>query len=150
LRERREDIPLLVDYYAKKYCADLNIAEDPAIDSEMMGLFLQYEWPGNVRELSNTIKRLLVLGDRVSIFQQMSPGKESISIESEPAEEGTDTSSEEIIPLKLLKARASDYIEKEVITYALNIAGGNKVKAAKMLNISYKALFYKMKDLGLR
>jgi DNA-binding NtrC family response regulator len=80
----------------------------------------------------------------------MSPGKESRSIESEPAEEGTDTSSEEIIPLKLLKARASDYIEKEVITYALNIAGGNKVKAAKMLNISYKALFYKMKDLGLR
>jgi len=150
LRERREDIPLLVDYYAKKYCAELNITEDPAINSEMMGLFLQYDWPGNVRELSNTIKRFMVLGDRDSIVQQMFPEKENIAKEFEPAEEGTDTGFEEIIPLKLLKAKASDYIEKEVIAYALNIAGGNKVKAAKMLNISYKALFYKMKDLGLR
>jgi two-component system response regulator AtoC len=150
LRERREDIPLLVDYYAKKYCAELNITEDPAIDSEMMELFLQYDWPGNVRELSNTIKRFMVLGDRGSIIQQMFPETERISKESEPAEEGTDTDFEKIIPLKLLKAKASDYIEKEVIAYVLNIAGGNKVKAAKMLNISYKALFYKMKDLGLR
>jgi two-component system response regulator AtoC len=150
LRERREDIPLLVDYYAKKYCADLDIAEDPAIDSEMMELFLQYSWPGNVRELSNTIKRLMVLGDRDSIIQQMFPETETIGKESEPAEEGTETGFEEIIPLKLLKTKASDYIEKEVIAYALNVAGGNKVKAAKMLNISYKALFYKMKDLGLR
>ena len=150
LRERREDIPLLVDYYAKKYCADLNIGEDPALDSEMMGLFLQYDWPGNVRELSNTIKRFMVLGDRETILQQMFPETQSISKESEPAEEGTETSFEEIIPLKLLKAQASDYIEKEVIAHVLNITGGNKVRAAKMLNISYKALFYKMKDLGLR
>ena len=152
LRERREDIPLLVDYYVNKYSSELNIAEDPAIDSEMMGLFLQYNWPGNVRELSNTIKRLMVMGDRESILQQMFPETESISVESQPAENGIETRSgfEEILPLKLLKAKASDYIEKGVIAHALNIAGGNKVKAAKMLNISYKALFYKMKDLGLR
>ena len=150
LRERREDIPLLVEYYAKRYWADLNIAEDPAIDSEMMGLFLQYDWPGNVRELSNTIKRFLVLGDRETILQQMFPETQSDSNESEPAEESTDTDFEDIIPLKLLKAKASDYIEKQVIAHALNITGGNKVRAAKILNISYKALFYKMKDLGLR
>jgi len=150
LRERREDIPLLVEYYAKRYWADLNIAEDPAIDSEMMGLFLQYDWPGNVRELSNTIKRFLVLGDRETILQQMFPETQSDSNESEPAVESTDTDFEDIIPLKLLKAKASDYIEKQVIAHALNITGGNKVRAAKILNISYKALFYKMKDLGLR
>jgi len=150
LRERREDIPLLFDYYAKKYCSELNIAEDPAIDPEMMGLFLRYDWPGNVRELSNTIKRLMVLGDRETIMQQMFPEIQRASMESDPAEEAIETDFEDIIPLKLLKAKASDYIEKEVIAYALNIAGGNKVKAAKMLDISYKALFYKMKDLGLR
>ena len=151
LRERREDIPLLVDYYVKKYCAELNITEDPAMDSEIMELFLQYDWPGNVRELSNTIKRFMVLGERENIIQQMFPENESMALEPEPALTGSEAKSgfDEIIPLKPLKAKASDYIEKRVIAYALNIAGGNKVKAAKMLNISYKALFYKMRNLGL-
>ena len=152
LRERREDIPLLVDYHMNKYCSELNIAEDPAIDSEMMGLFMQYNWPGNVRELSNTIKRFMVMGDRENILLQMLPEAESNRPEldsSESVEESNQDYSE-IIPLKPLKARASEYIERKVIDHALNVAGGNKVKVAKMLNISYKALFYKMKDLGLR
>ena len=152
LRERREDIPLLVDYYMNKYCSELSIAEDPAIDSEMMRLFIQYDWPGNVRELSNTIKRLMVLGDRENILQQMFPKAESNRPELDSSESVEELNQDysEIIPLKPLKARASEYIERKVIDHALNVAGGNKVKAAKMLKISYKALFYKMKDLGLR
>ena len=152
LRERKEDIPLLVDYYVKKYCSELDIPEDFAIDSEIMDLFLQYDWPGNVRQLSNTLKRLMVLGDWDEIATQMLPQVESVSVESDPggkeAQSGHDL--EEIIPLKLLKTKASEYIEKKIIAYALNIAGGNKVNAARILNISYKALFYKMKNLRLR
>jgi two-component system response regulator AtoC len=152
LRERKEDIPVLVDFYVKKYCSELNIAEDPAIDSEMMDLFVQYDWPGNVRELSNTIKRLMVLGDRESILQRMFPEPESNRPELDSSEsvEALNQGYSEIIPLKLLKARAAQYFERKVIDHALNITGGNKVKAAKMLNISYKALFYKMKDVGLK
>jgi two-component system response regulator AtoC len=152
LRERKEDIPLLVNYYVKKYCSELDIPEDFAIDSEIMDLFLQYDWPGNVRELSNTIKRLMVLGDWDQIMAQMFPEPESVSVKSDPAvkEAKPKPDLEEIIPLKLLKTKASEYIEKRVIDYALGVAGGNKVKAAKILNISYKALFYKMKNLGLR
>jgi two-component system response regulator AtoC len=152
LRERREDIPVLVDFYVKKYCSELNITEDPAIDSEMMGLFMQYDWPGNVRELSNTIKRFMVMGDREDIFHQMLPEAETTVTELDDTEEirAANPDYQEIIPLKSLKARASEYIERKVIDHVLNIAGGNKVKAAKMLDISYKALFYKMKDLGLR
>ena len=152
LRERKEDIPLLVNYYLKKYRSELDIPEDFAIDSEIMDLFLQYDWPGNVRDLSNTLKRLMVLGDWDQIVAQMFPEVESISTQSDPA--GKDAKSEPdfegLIPLKLLKIKASEYIEKKVIAHALDVTGGNKVKAAKMLNISYKALFYKMKDLGLR
>jgi len=152
LRERREDIPLLVNYYVKKYRSELDIPEDFAIDSEILDLFLQHDWPGNVRELSNTIKRLMVLGDWDEIVAQMFPEAESVSVEPDPA--GKDAKSkpdlEEIMPLKLLKIKASEYIEKKVIAHALDVAGGNKVKAAKILNISYKALFYKMKNLGLR
>ena len=152
LRERREDIPLLVDYYVNKYSSELNIAEDPAIDSEMMGFFLQYDWPGNVRELSNTIKRFMVMGDRENILRQMFPEAETTMPELDGTEEirAVNPDYQEIIPLKPLRARASEYIERKVIDHALSVAGGNKVKAAKMLNISYKALFYKMKDLGLR
>jgi len=152
LRERKEDIPLLVNYYVKKYRSELDIPEDFTIDSETLDLFLQYDWPGNVRELSNTIKRLMVLGDWDEIVTQMFPEEESVSVESDPAvkEAKSKIDLEEIIPLKLLKTKASEYIEKRVIDYALDVESGNKVKAAKMLNISYKALFYKMKNLGLR
>jgi len=56
----------------------------------------------------------------------------------------------EVVPLKQLKDRAGEYIEKRVIARVLNMTGGNKTKAAKALSISYKTLFYKMKNLGLR
>jgi two-component system response regulator AtoC len=152
LRERKGDIPLLVEHFVKKYRSELDIPDSFTIDSHMMDLFLKYDWPGNVRELVNTIQRLMVLEDRDEIIQQMFPEPESTELkaglmDSDP-ELGSDV--EDVVPLKLLKAKAGEYIEKKVIAHALNITGGNKVKAAKMLSISYKALFYKMNDLGLR
>ena len=62
----------------------------------------------------------------------------------------SNTSNNKIVPLKLLKADASNYIEKRLISYVLHQKGGNKTKAAKALEISYKALLYKMQNLGLR
>jgi len=152
LRERKEDIPLLVEYFITKYRSELDIPESFTIDSHMMDYFLKYDWPGNVRELVNTIQRLMVLDDRDELIQKMFSEPDTIDLkvglmgnspELEP-------DAEEVVPLKLLKANAGKYIEKKVIAHALNITGGNKMKAAKILNISYKALFYKMNDLGLR
>ena len=179
LRERKEDIPLLVEHFVKKYRSELDIPDSFTIDSHMMDFFLKYDWPGNVRELVNTIQRLMVLEDRDELIQKMFPEPESTEMNNTAAEQrgnkplsavfraglsasgelkadlmdsdpelGSDV--EEVVPLKLLKAKAGEYIEKKVIAHALNITGGNKVKAAKMLNISYKALFYKMNNLGLR
>jgi two-component system response regulator AtoC len=144
LRERKEDIPLLVDYFVKKYRSELDISEDFTIDSKMMNFFLEYDWPGNVRELSNAIQRLMVLGDRDYLESRVFPesGLMDKNLEFEP-------DVEEVVPLKQLKAGAGEYIERKVIAHVLNITGGNKIKAAKILNISYKALFYKMKNLGL-
>jgi len=152
LRERKEDIPLLVEYFVKKYRSELDIPESFNIDSNMMDVFLKHDWPGNVRELANTIQRLMVLGDWDEIMQQMFPEQYGISLQSGLMDSYTELESdvEEVVPLKLLKAKAGEYIEKKVIAHALNITGGNKVKAARILDISYKALFYKMNNLGLR
>jgi len=152
LRERKEDIPLLVEHLVTKYRSELDIPESFTIDSDMMDLFLKYDWPGNVRELANTIQRLMVLEDRDELTQKMFSEPESTDLISGlmASNPELEPDVEEVVPLKLLKAKAGEYIERKVIAHALNITGGNKVKAAKILNISYKALFYKMNDLGLR
>ena len=152
LRERKEDIPLLVEYFITKYRSELDIPESFTIDSHMMDYFLKYDWPGNVRELANTIQRLMVLEDPDEIIQQMFSEPESIDLKAGLMDNNPELESdvEEVVPLKLLKAKAGKYIERKVIAHALSITGGNKVKAAKILRISYKALFYKMNDLGLR
>jgi two-component system response regulator AtoC len=152
LRERKEDIPLLVEYFITKYRSELDIPESFTIDSHMMDYFLKYDWPGNVRELANTIQRLMVLEDSDEIIQQMFLEPDTIDLKSGlmASNPELEPDVEEVVPLKLLKAKAGEYIERKVIAHALNITGGNKVKAAKILNISYKALFYKMNDLGLR
>ena len=77
LRERKEDILLLVEYFVKKYRSELDIAEDFTIEPEMMDLFLSYDWPGNVRELANTIQRLMVMGDWDEVRQEMIQGTDT-------------------------------------------------------------------------
>jgi len=152
LTERKEDISLLVEYFAKKYRSELDIAEDFTIDSKMMDLFLQYDWPGNVRELSNTIKRLMVLGDWDEVKSHILLASGGTPFNSGLMKKKPEFESDvkEVVPMKQLKAKAAEYIETKLIAYVLNITGGNKTKAAKTLKISYKALFYKMKNLGLR
>jgi len=73
LRERKKDIPPLAEYFVNRYRSGLDIPEYFTIDSKMMDLFLKYDWPGNVRELSNTIQRLMVMGDWDEIKAQMFP-----------------------------------------------------------------------------
>ncbi len=152
LRERKEDIPPLAAYFVKKYRSELDIHEDFTIDSEMMDLFLEYDWPGNVRQLSNTIQRLMVMGDWDEIKAQISlePGTTPLKSGLMDKTMELEPDVKEVVPLKQLKDRAGEYIERKVISHVLNITGGNKVRAAKALNISYKTLFCKMKNLGLR
>jgi DNA-binding NtrC family response regulator len=72
LRERREEIPILTDYFLKKYCVQYNKAP-VSISSELASQFMTYDWPGNIRQLENLIKRMVVLGSESAIFREVQP-----------------------------------------------------------------------------
>jgi transcriptional regulator with PAS, ATPase and Fis domain len=152
LRKRKEDIPLLIEYFVEKYRSELDIDDHFTIDPAMMDFFLHHDWPGNVRELANTIQRLMVMGDWDDIKSQfyVEPDDTPLKTGLTKRDPELEPDGIEVTPLKQLKAKAGEYIERKIIAHALNITGGNKVKAARILNISYKTLFYKMNDLGLR
>ena len=159
LRERKEDIALLTDYFIQKHRRELNIKERFKLDRELSRLFLDYHWPGNVRELSSILLRLLVGEDEESIKREILRNMEAegyelpqVEIPEEiisPSSDEDDMDSEGPVSLKELKDKATRHIERKVILYALEACNWNKRKASRMLKISYKALFYKMKDLGI-
>jgi transcriptional regulator with PAS, ATPase and Fis domain len=145
LRERKADIPLLTDYFMDKYCRELELTDGLTIGPEMTELFLGYDWPGNVRELSNVIQRLMVMEEWEEIAAQLDPAPDAEELHDGDG----DTGSQEIVPLKEVKAQARDYIERKVIAATLERTGGNKPQAAKLLDISYKSLLTKVHELGV-
>jgi two-component system response regulator AtoC len=143
LRNRKEDIPILVEHFLQKYNRRLKM-DVQGLSHETMNVFLQYQWPGNVRELENVIERALVLADGPIINvdelpPQMMVGTELAGIAAVP---GLDDS---ILSIK----KSSKILEKELIQRALAKTKGNKTQAAHILEISLPALLYKMKDYGL-
>jgi two-component system response regulator AtoC len=161
LRERREDIPLLVEHFIDKCRAELKVDEPFSLNGEVSKLFQTYHWPGNVRELASTILRLM-LGDdpeivKTEILDNMKTDGQSLPAgftlpSSDGARPMADAREDPdaLRSLKDVKAVATRYIERKTITHALNRTGWNKREAAKMLKISYKALFYKMNDYGIK
>jgi len=161
LRERRQDIGVLTKYYVKKHGLDYGINTPFELDNDLRKLFQIYHWPGNVRELSSTVLRLMVGDepDQVRMELMDSMDADGIPVPEEMHREtavdgpkGIDEleSGKTTLSLKILTAEASVYIERKAIQHALNMTGGNKVQAAKMLKISYKTLFNKMDRLGLK
>jgi two-component system response regulator AtoC len=161
LRERREDIPLLIEHFIGECQAELKVDEPFSLNGEVSELLQTYHWPGNVRELSSTILRL-ILGDDPEIVK--AELLDNMKVEGESLPSGFPLPSSDVVEretavkgeldalrsLKDVKAEATRYIERKTITHALNRTGWNKREAAKMLKISYKALFYKMNDYGIK
>ncbi len=161
LRERKEDIPLLVDHFLEKYTAALNRRpSDIHLPQELFDTFFKYHWPGNVRELENYVQKILVLGDAQPVIEEL----EARSIQGVDAVRGEDHwNQEEFLlnsviggitnnlgnnfpSLKEIKKKAQAKVEKVVIEEALRRTAGNKRDAAKLLQISYKAILYKIRD----
>jgi two-component system, NtrC family, response regulator AtoC len=144
LRERREEIPGLVRYFAGRYARLFNFPE-PEISPEAIDAFVGYAWPGNIRELENFIKRMIVLQDS-SLPRTLvgSPGLPAAMTTAEPFIQTKELSLKEISRRAVLEA------ERQVIRRALEQCRWNRVKTAKMLKISYRALLYKIKDMGLK
>jgi transcriptional regulator with PAS, ATPase and Fis domain len=161
LRERRRDIPLLTDHFIQKHEQGLKVSEPFTLNSDMRELFQAYHWPGNVRELSSTILKLMIGDDPKKVKSEllMDMQAEGLTPPNEiipkPAEEAGDGNGEGEEPdalrsLKDLKIEATRYIEKKAIMHALTMTGWNKRAASRILKISYKALFYKINDYGIR
>lgn len=140
LRERAEDVPLLANHFLRKYAATLG-KSNVRFSVDFMTRLMDYAWPGNVRELENCIERGLVLceGDCIGI--------ESLPDKFTRKREGSDT--DDPAPDGLSLKRAGEQLERDYIRRALEKTGGNRTHAAKLLEISLRALLYKMKEYGL-
>jgi two-component system response regulator AtoC len=149
LRERASEIPLLVNYFVERY-ARLYRRDGFTISPSVMGRLARQRYPGNVRELENLVKRMIVLNDplmtRITLPDAGSNGGPSLS--SSPSAPESATTSQES-SLKEIGRRASQAAEREAITRTLEQTGWNRVKAARLLRISYRALLYKIKQAGL-
>ncbi|MDI7259206.1 MAG: sigma 54-interacting transcriptional regulator [Thermodesulfobacteriota bacterium] len=145
LRERKEEIPIFVEYFLEKYGKKFFKKVKPLSDQTIRA-FRQHHWSGNVRELENVIQRFIVLGNEEMIVDELVP-----PVMRDPiSEKKKGISHKKAWPsLKEVHRGAIIKVEVEIIRKALEITNWNRKKAADILNISYKALLYKIKDCGI-
>ncbi len=145
LRERREEIPAMIRHFMARFSA--RYARTPTLFSpKLVEACLKYPWPGNLRELENFVKRYLILGDERLAMSEIET-KEEDSVGPGPA--SLDQSPPRPAGLKSLVRGLKDEAEMQAIRQALEQTNWNRKKAATLLNISYKALLYKIRQYGL-
>ena len=142
LRERREDIPALVDHFLRKYSIELE-KEVCEVEDDVFAVFLQYPWPGNVRELENVIERAVVLAATDSITRNELP-PELIERQEVPELLEPEKSGEETLPDRCEK------LESDLIRGALEKFHWNKTKTAEHLGLKRTTLQYKIKKYDLQ
>jgi two-component system response regulator AtoC len=138
LRDRKEDIPELAEYFLSKYSSIFE-RKLPAITDELFARLASYSWPGNVRQLENAMKKIVATGDVDVALADL----------VEVSQDSAKSSGGSIPSLKATARAASRHAERELISRALTRTHWNRKKAALELQISYKALLYKLKQLGL-
>ena len=139
LRDRREDIPLLCDHFLAHYRDSLGKSVRSIADDALERL-IGYSWPGNVRELQNVLERSVIMSEDTRLGLTHLPRE---IVESSPASEGAES---KIFGMR----RARRLFEIELIGRALRETGGNRTHASKLLEISHRALLYKLKEYGIR
>ncbi len=153
LRERKSDIPLLVEHFIHRYKGRLK-KDVQGVSVEALEQFLAHPWPGNIRELENVIERCMLFADGSHIELRDLP--DEVRVVARPASASgavADTVSEEsgeTPGLKEAVRQATSRVERELIVRALAQTGGNVTHTARLLKISRKSLQTKMKELGLR
>ena len=136
LRERKDDIPLLIDHFVAKNNTRLGTSIR-GLDTETRRLLYEYAWPGNVRELENTIERAMVLSEGEQIIAADLP---------ERIREARDPVQVQLASGELSVKKTTRIIEEILIRRALQKTKGNRTRAAEVLEISHRALLYKIKD----
>jgi two-component system response regulator AtoC len=140
LRERTDDIPMLAEHVLGRI-ADRMKAHRHSLHPDTLKLLMGYPWPGNVRELENVLERAVVLSDS----DVLHPADLPVQLQH-----ATDPVQMTLASGELSVKKATLYIERALISRALEKTGGNRTKAAKLLEISHRALLYKLKDYGLQ
>src|SRR6202451_3278524 len=140
LRERASDIPQLISYFLEYYNRKFN-ARAVAPSADLMNSLKKYHWPGNVRELENLMKRYVILGTEESVSGDMRPQEQDFF--------NADISVEGPLSLKKITRQAVRELERKIILKVLQHHHWNRKSAARALNISYRALLYKIRDAGL-
>jgi PAS domain S-box-containing protein len=139
LRERLEDLPVLVEQIGSRLAADLQLSHAPRVDPSRMKAFAEYHWPGNVRELRNVLERSLILGDLQRLGTLL------------PASEASE--GDYSLTLKFGEGRTlkdlTDELTKSLCVEALRRSGGNKKEAAKLLGIARDSLYRHLRTFGI-
>ncbi len=143
LRERKEDIPLLVEHFISLYNRRLG-TKISSLTKEAMNVLMNYHWPGNVRELENVLERAMVLAEGPTIDTKDLPQNLVADIASDGKVRHA-LLDDSMLSIK----KSSKILEKQLIKRALAKTKGNKTQAAHILEISLPALLYKMKDYGI-
>ncbi len=142
LRERRGDIPLLVEHFLKTYNEQFNRQFPPLFPATTQALE-DYDWPGNVRELENLIKQTVVRSNEGIILSELRKRSFTAPTPSAPRVSPEDLS------LKRASQRAVEETESNLISKVLNQTNWNRRKASQTLGISYRSLLYKIKEYGI-
>ena len=137
LRQRKEDIPVLRDWFLSAAARDFSRAV-PVLSAETQNFFLEYNWPGNIRELKDAARAIVALGDETLAMG----GLRSLLRRADRGGNG------DKISLKDAARAASREAEREIILQVLTKTRWNRRRAAQQLQISYKALLYKLKQIG--
>ncbi len=144
LRERKEDLPELIRSFFSEF-GEYNEIHEIEIDPEVMKILTDYEWKGNIRELRNMVERLIILSPDGKIKKDMLPDEvfnKTLIKDSRDSRQGIGMNYD-------LKKVIAD-VEKRSIKEVMEMTGGNKAKAAVMLNIERGSLYYKLKQYDLK
>jgi two-component system response regulator AtoC len=140
LRERREDIPYLVEYLREQFNRRFQ-RQAPSLSRETIHLLQQRDWPGNIRELENCMARYVILGSEEAFYTE--------GAEKKPFHFSYETTPVGSIPLKHIAQQVTRRMEHDVILKVLQANHWNRRKTAEVLKISYRALLYKVRQAGL-
>ena len=137
LRERTEDIPELVRHFVDRFNRRLGL-HVTGVTAAAMRALVEYPWPGNVRELENVVERAMVLTDGSQLGVEQLPTLNAPSARPDAAS-----------PLDISVKRRTEELERALIKEALERTRGNRTRAARLLDLSHRALLYKIRDYGL-
>ena len=139
LRQRREDIPLLVRHFVRKWASEIG-RPVPRVDDAAMLRLVAWDWPGNVRELANAVQRMVVMAEGDLGLQSLPQEIQTADVEDDSG----DLQAGSLAGIGLAR------LEKEAIRQTLALTKGNREQTAKLLGLGERTLYRKLKEYGLR